>query len=47
MLECEKLNRTALKEWEIFAEEVKEEAVEWCRELEGKRREVQKAENKN
>ena len=47
MLECRKLSRTALKEREIFAEEVQEEAVEWCRELERKRREVQNVENKN
>lgn len=46
MLEREKLNRTVLKEQEVFAEEVKEEVMEWCRELGRKRRDVQNPENK-
>ena len=46
MLKCKNHYRTTLKEREIFAEEVKDEVIEWCRELERKWREVQNAENK-
>ncbi|KZC15032.1 hypothetical protein WN55_08624 [Dufourea novaeangliae] len=39
--ECKELKRTALKEQDIVAEESKEEVMEWCRELEKKRKELQ------
>ncbi|XP_015437252.1 PREDICTED: uncharacterized protein LOC107192490 [Dufourea novaeangliae] len=39
--ECKQLKRTALKEQDIVAEESKEEVMEWCREWEKKRKELQ------